>query len=963
MAVTLGSSGSNHQVTNGLVGIRVPSGSFNDILAPVQGILYRDGTWTGTGPNYLERWGWYQEPPLDPDPLTAASTTVVTNTSSLVVLKVTYTFARPDFDFGGVVFIAGGVGTHSTTITVKDGEPSILFEEEGDVDIGYRFNCFSGLSPDRARWRGNSASTLARGRRSEGTLYVDWNQRTPEDAIVDLDYNVPYHVSYSSQADTRPALVLWDPWSIDTGYYWMIFNQGAASTANLLGIFSGRASRVIGCYAAGAGIYHGPAGVAGVQVAVQRMGPTQSYATPNRFGWGLFISTKADLLDELEYQPINVQMNKHSGLADRVAGYKTTFTDPASGYGDLYMGSTANNALIARVRASSDEYARVRALDATFAEVVDLWWENDAAALASVIDVVQDQVDDLTEALTTRQGIYDRAQVYFEGGQLMIRTLLFFDQAMAHPLISASQITALKNAMSFFANVLWDDDFVPFQDDGAGNFTHVLGLGLANNIAQHKNYRDSFAVLLGADAAWAARKNIAVTRALDTFKSVVNEFGSLNASTAYYAANTWPVANLMLQIREMLGTDYFSSEARADLLGDFLLDVLSPPEDRYGGLRKLVAFSDANVEGTGLHGVIATGLRPSNPTLAAKLQQSWVDQGNPHTGFFGSSLMMIDEAAAVGSYTLSSAIHSGYMYVTRATESGKETALWVVDGSWYSDHRAPDQGTLSFYGYGQPISLSWGNLYVPFHVSGALWRGCVQPADTIADYWDQPSMPESQGQVLWNSTSTRGVFESSGQTWTRVAKLASVENRNILAVRDHSSQPFVMSLNLMAAGGVTPPVGGSFSPPLWPDSPLTSSFAAGTYRWRLAGQWGTPVVDFDMHVVADAAFDVRWDQWSHTSSPVTDAVQFRDATGNDFQETMFTIRIRMPSGGQLKWAIVPYPRGTPWTGTVAGYADGLQFTGPGATVVQTNLLSYGDAPPEDPPMMLGGILAMFSGRI
>ncbi|OIO89198.1 MAG: hypothetical protein AUJ92_22075 [Armatimonadetes bacterium CG2_30_59_28] len=60
-AVKLTTVGNLYELANSLVALRVTksSGDPQGVLAPIQGIRYRDGTWTGTGPNYFD-------PPKDP---------------------------------------------------------------------------------------------------------------------------------------------------------------------------------------------------------------------------------------------------------------------------------------------------------------------------------------------------------------------------------------------------------------------------------------------------------------------------------------------------------------------------------------------------------------------------------------------------------------------------------------------------------------------------------------------------------------------------------------------------------------------------------------------------------------------------------------------------------------------------------------------------------------------------------
>lgn len=925
MPVTVQSVG-GYEISNGLVALRVPPATFDQPLAPIQQCRHRDGTWTPPGALLFKR-SWFGAFPEPADLFRGGTTTILTQTSEKVVLAVDYSFDRPAFDWSHVgIFLPAGIGTHRTTITVLANEPVILVEEDGDVDVGYSFNVFPGLAPNRARYRGWGATDVAYGREPDGQSYRPWNERVQMDATVDFDYTVPRTVSYAAfdtgDQHTRPPLVLWGPWDRNTGRYWQMYNSTAPTTANLFGIFSGPASRIVGGAAVGAGLYHGPGDNAGVTVELNRVAPDLRYSSRNRFAWGMYFSTKADLLSEEQIQPIGLQQNRHGGLALKFAGYQTDFTDPQGGYGRLYMGTAAISSLKNRIRDSFEEYQRVWNLDSTVRPLIDLWRSDDIPSLQAVVTHILAVRDDLIAAMTTGDGIYDRRFHYFEGGQEMIRVALFIDQVLAHPLLSPTNRLEVKKAAGVFASVLWDEDFVPFSG------VAQVGLGLANNQGQHQSYRDFYALYLGADSAWSERANEVSSRAMTTFNSFVNEQGSPNASTGYLAANLWPVLNVLLQVRELRGQDLLATSPRAVRLGEFLINMMTPYESRFGGWRKLVAVGDGSTEGTPLHGVLATALRPSNSALAARLQHAWGELGSMHDGFFGSSLLMIDEAAPQTPNVLGNAFFPGYLTVQRGKENGLESAVWMIDGQQYSDHRPPDQGVLSFYGLGQPISLSWGSLYYP-PVPGALWRSCVQPASEMDGFWDQPNLPFDKGGVWWNSTAVPGEFEGNGQLWKRVVKVADVAGRKVLAVKDQSAQPFVLSLNLMARDLILPPTGVFFAPPLHPAAPSTGSLPAGTYRWRLKGQWG---VDFDLWVVTQNAFDWAWSSWTHYWHPGLEQQQFQAATGLPFEESQYTLRLRLPAGGQVEWTIIPYPTATPWPGTVQDTPTGLGFTG-GITLV------------------------------
>lgn len=919
MPVTVQASG-NYEVSNGLVAIRVPA-SIPDLirpLAPIQGIKYRDGTWTGTGPNYIAGRLWY-EGPSPTDPCTRTVVTVREQTAQRVVIDVDYFFEKAPFDWSHVgIFLPGGPGFHRTRVTVT--ETDAFVEEHGDVDFGYQFNVNVGLDADQARYRGHHATALKYGREINGSVYGSdegWHRYVPMDAVMDLVFDKPYQVSYGTnegEVGWRPPMATWNPWVVDSGWYWQVYNAAAPSTANLFGIYAGPASRLIGCNSCGAGIYNRPGtpNEVGVTVAINRIGPDLSVSTENRFVWGIFVSTKADLpADPQIVPPIGVVWNRVGGLATKMAVYQADFADPVGGYGTLYMGREAIGRLKDRVRNDFDEYQRVYNLDPTIRPIIDLWRSDE---LAPVVDHVKQLAADLVACMTTGEGIYLPRFVYIQGGHEMIRAILFIDQALDRMSLTPADRLSLKRAARLFASVLWDDDFVPFSGAFGGNY------GTGNMPIQHQGFRDVYALYLNREPEFTPRASGVVERARSALFAAVNEHGAASGSTNYIGANVAPTFNIMLAIQSVGLEDLFA-EPRMAKLGEYFIALNTPPEVRFGGPRKWIAFGDAAEVGSDLVGILASGLRSSNPTIASKVHGAWVEQGAVHGGFFGSSLLMIDESAPSAAPSYVDAEFPGALKVFRGKEGARESALWLIDGTFYRDHRGPDQGHVSIYLLGVPASLGPGSIYYP-HIPGALWRSTVQPASEIADWWGQPNLPYNQGNFWPTSTGQFGRFIE----WDRVIKMPEVGGRRVVACRDQPGFPYTWNLNLMV-DQVTPPSGPVILPPEHPLAPVVGSLPAGVHRWRLRGLWSSEGdrIDYDLWIVAAGPFDWSLGAWKHEWHYGVEMQQFEATNGYPFVERQVAFRIR--ASGRLKWALIPYPASTPWTGTVVDTPTGLGFTG------------------------------------
>jgi hypothetical protein len=205
--VKVTASGMYYEITNGLTGVRIPlpMEHLRYTPAPIQGIRLRDGQWTATGPNYLS-----------PHAKTMAIR-FLENGPLKVIVEVSYSYDRPEYVHQGRDAPAEGIRYpageryYKSIIEVQAGQPSLLIEEETDMDVSYSLDVYGGLHPNQARYRGHHSTSKAAGYEVDGQQYRPWHARASMDASVDLTYDAPR--SY------RP-LAVWDPWIVDSGWYW-----------------------------------------------------------------------------------------------------------------------------------------------------------------------------------------------------------------------------------------------------------------------------------------------------------------------------------------------------------------------------------------------------------------------------------------------------------------------------------------------------------------------------------------------------------------------------------------------------------------------------------------------------------------------------------------------------------------------------------------------------------------------
>ncbi len=115
---------------------------------------------------------------------------------------------------------------------------------------------------------------------------------------------------------------------------------------------------------------------------------------------------------------------------------------------------------------------------------------------------------------------------------------------------------------------------------------------------------------------------------------------------------------------------------------------------------------------------------------------AWNHDGAPHDGFHGSTVIKIDNSLPARDPELGDASFTGWYSVLRnGWGTRDETAIWFVNGDFYRDHTHEDNGNLSIYALGAPLSVDWMSFYNP-RSSGA--------------YMHNAPIPESRLKFAWN---------------------------------------------------------------------------------------------------------------------------------------------------------------------------------------------------------------------
>ncbi len=927
------------ELTNGLIGLRVPQvpADLTNTPSPIQGLRYRDGTWCAVGPNYMDR------------PAKSMTVEWLEKGALVTRVRISYVYdrallrsARPE-----VPEVPAGEGPYSVTIEMQAGQYSILFEEDCEVDISYRVDITDGLNPTRAQYRGHHANSVEAGREEDGRVYKYENfGNRRHDALVDLDYDRDPEKKDRWSRTTYPFMSHWDPWSVNTGFYWQLYSTLPAAPDNLFGIFAGPASRLLRPGLSGVSI--DTRTVDGMkrallQVRFQRLMPTQYYSTHMRFGWGIYLGKKSeDVKPLLEVQGINRQMNLHAGVnLNTLYRLPADFPDPPAGYGGLYVKPEVARRLATELQAEAGRgektlYNTMYNQDPYSQDILDLWRTPSAEAAAKAARTVTDFAAFYLETLVNGEGIYQHQTHYFMGCLQISAHMLRSDQILGSGLLAPVDRQRLKQAVALFGTLLWNNDLAPMQEDSGMNY------GPANMWSMWMGTRYSYTAFLAQHPLLRPHVDEVKQATIRQIHDYVNEAGACTASAHYTGASMSPILNLIQQLQMARVADLCATESVLKRYAEWEMQLMTPPEARFGGLRKIIAVGDGSTEFSTRPGQLGTAFAASDPALSARLIGAWRSMGSPHNSFFGTTYLKIDPSLPAESPRLGSAQFRGWMSVLRSGwETPEESAVFFVNGDTLSDHRHNDNGALVIYALGAPLSLDWGPIYYP-RVAGGMMHSLVLPESAVDRTWtadntslDLPAGPG--GQASWwrtehapllaftqsaSACATFRWFAKPDLRWSRTVRLLHPDLaapviliEDALSTPDGPPDPLISTLNLMAQGSVETPAG--LLTPVerfydrqdknrqeLPSAGTPAPLPQGLSRLRFTGQWG---VDCDLYIDCATPVEFALGNWANNWHPSTETGQFQRAVGRPFEERQHILRLR--STAPTRMILLPYRQG------------------------------------------------------
>ncbi|MHB9024906.1 MAG: hypothetical protein ACYC7E_12145 [Armatimonadota bacterium] len=908
------------EVTNDRLGVRIPATQVpadpQKAPAPVQGVRLADGRWTGAGITPITFTPGTQVKKL--------TTTLVENGPLKVVAELVYELDRAQYNYGSTVVCPAGPGKYTCRIEVQAGQPSVLFEEDTECTFSYNID-LKGLTLNQARYRGHSVRDAKHGYRPDGKAVT--SQST--DAFFDLPFDKNYASGYVTALGSGLIRWMnpWDPWMFDSGSYWMLYDQDGGDASPLIGFYDGRASRLRRAGAVGVGVYTkapasgGPS--AGITVQAWQRGPDARIHPDPRWQWRLFVGRKGpDMRDWREIQPINLQMNLHSGIGlNKIANLTFDFKEPAAGYGAMYMTKEAATDMVRRLREDDGFYRAAYNSVTYYRDLLDMIRDKTGNRVHLMAYDLWRGAHDGLNTLVNRGGIMgSHGFGYWHAGLEGSRALLRIDQVLASDLATEEDKALARQTAVFYGAALWDDDHAPLTGIAGVN------LGTANMPVQQQGYRDMYALYLSSHPMMKGRTEGVLDRALRMVRGTINEHGAHMGCTHYIGAANGPLLSTLQQLKQAGIANVFKDEPRLKKYAEFEMNFSTPVDPRFGRRVRPSIGDSCPGEATEFLGMLATAYADLDPVLSRRLMGMWKQCGKPHSDFHGATTFKIDERLPEADPRLTSYHAEGWYSALRfGWGTPNETVAWFVNGGFYSDHASNDLGEAIIYALGAPLSLDFGTMYSP-HSGGGFVHSVVLPETSIGDWKQNP--PDVSKGPRWGKPTTldyqandRAAWSKAGFTmkdaaWTRTVKVAMLkDDLPAIGIRDEftTQESRVFLLNLMNDGSIVAPdgaknVGDSFTIP------------AGITKLHYTGQafvkHPAGGIDWDLYIIADAPQEAFIARYAHK---------------NVMPETQSILRLKGTGGFQV--VIVPYFKGLPAPNVAVGGAFGKVIVSSGGVSV------------------------------
>jgi hypothetical protein len=562
-----------------------------------------------------------------------------------------------------------------------------------------------------------------------------------------------------------------------------------------------------------------------------------------------------------------------------------------------------------------------------------------------------------------------------------------------------SQKTGCKTILGLAGSLIWDNDFWPSGNiNGNGNTTSGDNGGLQNQVVQWYQYRAEVAAQLYFHPYLASKVAMGNSYTLGSISAMANQYGAGPGSLHYQGTYTTPTYEAF-EISALSGSfpnfTFANSSYPWRQHARWFLSGLTPPEPRFGNMRKCLSDGDGNTEAEcAVHlGLLAEGLASVDATTAGNAIWGWAQTNTNNKTYTVDQNTVWSINPLVPSVTpaLTSGNFPGYWSVARyGFGTPYETTVHFINGDFYSTqgHRHNDDGQVSIYAQSAPLAIDWNaNLYYPdtgasychnrvvldSEISGNLgaWNNdapnCAIPGATAAT---GPLLKavETNFNAFLNSTQSIADFVYGDATvWTRAVRtIAADPAYPLIYVKDTFSGPSAtvpktLTWNLMSTGSVVTPAGvvtpavrysgppnaptGCNNPAAqFPSNGTVYSLGNGLQQFTFTGaSWrahATGGINWDLwQIPASGSAQFLIGNWGHGCNTAREMAEFQATNGIAFNERQHILRVH--DTGTFQTLIAPYRNGETPMRTVTMESCGIQIVqGPEITCFNDSALTY-----------------------
>jgi len=811
--------------------------------------------------------------------------------------------------------------------------------------------------------------------------YQGWSEADPAyDAFQDLTYTSDMPASYSCVPGSAHRRLVTDYPAAegDGGWYYEFYQSTGGASAPVVGMFSGDFSldwysatgpSMPGAYTSNAHFITG-ARAAGIEVDVwlrgangSTVGADHNYAVHRN--WGIFVSTQADLLAPTVHQPIQDEQNTLTGInLSRLYTYQLSYPDPSGGWQWQYLPGGSATQIVSWVRNGTPVCGSVTCYynllynsQPQARPILAMWQGNSTGAVQTALDTGIALAQRVGQILASGDNHFENNLGYYQLGLYTVPETAILNAVLMDNNATAAQKTTAKAALGLFGSLFWDNDWFPIDNNTGGS------VGLSNQIQQYLQYRTDAAAAAPSNPYLASQLAVAVTYPVSDLSTYFSSTGAAAGSTHYQGAFFEPLILNYLNLSQDGALSMADPKWAA--YGSWELSIQTPPEPRFGNLRKGYSNGDGNTEADVRPGMLATALKSVNPLLASNLMWAW-QQNNSASQLTESSafisMLAIDPTIPAVAPQLGSLNFPGYHSAERyGFGTPHESSVWFINGGFYSTggHRHYDDGQVSIYAHSAPLAIDWNaNLYSP-ETPGRFMHDSIVYDGELSKPWSADNASLTDASTLMNNP-TNSEFESftgsthsaatfsaaDGTVWTRTVRMMNFDaSYPAIYVTDSFSGPSAsaektMTWNLMATGAVMTPAGsvtpvtrfsaGCQSPAgQFPSNGTVYSLSSGLQQFHFTGAtWpahATGGINWDLYLSpSGSSQQFMIGNWGHGCHPVIEMGEYSAANGASFAETQHILRVH--DSGPFTTLILPYRKTEPPARSITQQACGIQIT-------------------------------------